>query len=123
MSWFSFVKIFLILITSLSVKLGEQALPIEKSFIVDSKILSEKISVTTYNVSPDDENIAVVYVTDGQKMIENGALERIKLLTLQKKIPEAYYVFVSTIDVITDVDKRNTYFFVMMIMSASLKKN
>ncbi len=89
----------------------EQTHAIEESFILDSKVLFEKISVTTYGVTSDAENRPIVYLTDGQKMIENGALQSIKELTVQGKIPKAYYVFVSTIDPETKEDKRNSYFF------------
>lgn len=84
---------------------------IETHFTIDSKILSEKISVTTYRTIQDVEPTSIVYITDGQKMIANGALDRIKQLTTRGKIPNAYYVFVSTIDPATNEDKRNTYFF------------
>jgi enterochelin esterase-like enzyme len=79
--------------------------------MIDSAILSEKISVTTYGAFQEGEVTSVIYITDGQKMIDNGALSKIKGLTAQGKIPDAYYVFVSTIDAVTKEDKRNTYFF------------
>ncbi len=111
MSGFGFIKIISVVISFLSLSQCEQAIPIEESFVLDSQLLSEKISITTYGVSIDAINIPVVYMTDGRKMIENGTLNRIKELTKQGKIPNAYYVFVSTIDAVTNEDKRNTYFF------------
>ncbi|MDO1501609.1 alpha/beta hydrolase-fold protein [Winogradskyella maritima] len=81
------------------------------SFTIDSDILSESISVTTYNAISTDKVSNIVYITDGQKMIDNGALDTIRTLTQDGKIPKAKYVFVSTIDVRTKEDKRNTYFF------------
>ncbi len=84
---------------------------IQTQFHINSAILSEKISVTTYGTIQDVEPISIVYITDGEKMIVNGALNKIKQLTSQGKIPDAFYVFVSTIDPETKEDKRNTYFF------------
>ncbi|GAA0873371.1 hypothetical protein GCM10009117_25180 [Gangjinia marincola] len=81
------------------------------SFTINSNILSESISVTTYNAFSNDYISNIIYITDGQKMIDNGALDTIKTLTAKGKIPEATYVFVSTIDAQTKEDKRNTYFF------------
>ncbi|WP_299215617.1 alpha/beta hydrolase-fold protein [uncultured Dokdonia sp.] len=111
MNQFTSIKTFLVLLIPILISQCEEAVSVKKSFVIDSKILSEKISITTYGIFPDDENIPIVYITDGQKMIENGALDRIKELTDQRKIPEAYYVFVSTIHPETNQDQRNTYFF------------
>ncbi len=110
-SWLGFLRVVSIVVTSSLLSQYRQADPMEESFIVDSKILSEKISVTTYGVTKQGENKAIVYITDGQKMIENGALKNIKKLTAQGKIPNARYVFVGTIDAETNVDKRTSYFF------------
>ncbi|GMN06459.1 hypothetical protein MTsPCn5_18480 [Croceitalea sp. MTPC5] len=81
------------------------------SFTIDSDVLSESISITVYNAFSTDTVSDIIYITDGQKMIENGALDTIKALTKEEKIPKATYVFVSTIDARTKEDKRNTYFF------------
>lgn len=83
----------------------------EKKVIIASKILAVNISVTTYDSAPEIEIKPFVYITDGQKMIENGTLDIIKELTIKGQIPKANYVFVSTIDAKTNEDKRNTYFF------------
>ena len=83
----------------------------EKKVIIASKILAENISITTYDSAPEIEIKPFVYITDGQKMIENGTLDIIKELTIKGQIPKANYVFVSTIDAKTSQDKRNTYFF------------
>lgn len=111
MSWFGFIRAFLIVVLAVGLSQCKETVPMEELFVLDSKILSKKISITTYIASSDDENIPMVYITDGQKMIENSALDRIKKLTAQGKIPKAYYVFISTIDAATNEDKRNTYFF------------
>jgi|GEM_PF-5693729 len=83
----------------------------ESHFTMESKILSETISITTYRNVVENGEGPILYFTDGQKMIDNGALDCIKKLTESKKIPGAHYVFISTVDPHTAVDKRNTYFF------------
>ncbi|MEL6484456.1 MAG: alpha/beta hydrolase-fold protein, partial [Bacteroidota bacterium] len=74
-----------------------------------SEILGEEIPVTTFGSLNGSGHI--VYVTDGQKWLENGFLDTIDRLLEQKKLPEHFYVLVGTIDPITNEDKRNTYFF------------
>jgi len=85
--------------------------PVQDTLQITSKVLGETIRVVTYNTDKDLAHKPIIYITDGQKMIDNGALERIKQLTTANKIPDAYYVFVSTIDEVTHEDKRDTYFF------------
>ncbi len=110
MGFLSFIRISIVMITSASANQCSPDNPVEQTFSLDSKILSEQISVVHYSFSTS-KDIPVIYITDGQKMIDNGALERIKTLTSEEKIPKAEYVFVSTIATETKEDKRNTYFF------------
>ncbi|WP_422858874.1 alpha/beta hydrolase [Flagellimonas sp. S174] len=78
---------------------------------VKSNILDEDITVITYNANISINNTPFIYITDGQKMIENGTLSTIKSLGQAGKTKEAMYIFISTIDQKTQEDRRDTYFF------------
>lgn len=78
---------------------------------LESPILGRMIEVSHYQVGPDSPSLPIVYMTDGQKMLDNGALKKIQELQEAQKIPAAHYVFVSTIDKQSQHDYRNEYFF------------
>jgi len=63
-----------------------------------------------------------IYLTDGEKWLPYGGLAQIQILEKEGKIPLHSYVFVSTTDPKTGIDKRNNYFFAMQIMSAFSKR-
>ncbi|MEL6917387.1 MAG: alpha/beta hydrolase-fold protein [Bacteroidota bacterium] len=79
--------------------------------MVKSSALKTQIGVSIYQLKTVKKNAAIVYITDGDKAIENGMLETIHILSQNHKLPEATYVFVSTIDQETSIDHRNDYFF------------
>ncbi|SEK70503.1 Enterochelin esterase [Aquimarina amphilecti] len=83
----------------------------EQTIIISSKHLSKKVKITTYNTYKKNKIKHLIYVTDGQKLINHGGLQKIKSLTKNEKIPYAYYVFISTINPETNQDLRNFYFF------------
>ncbi|WP_106145324.1 alpha/beta hydrolase [Flagellimonas meridianipacifica] len=80
-------------------------------FLLESLHLNRSISITAFDTAPEVRDKPIVYLTDGQKMIENGSLNVIETLTRANKVPVAFYVFVSTIDEASGVDFRNEYFF------------
>lgn len=87
------------------------ALSQEKIMIINSEHLSKKIKVVTYNTGVKTKKKPIVYITDGEKFINNGGLQKVQFLTEKEKIPAAHYVFVSTVDPKTKEDYRNYYFF------------
>ncbi len=78
---------------------------------LESPILGRHIEVYHQLVGPDSPSLPIVFMTDGQKMLDNGALSKIEELQAQNKIPAAHYVLVSTIDPASKQDHRNEYFF------------
>ncbi len=82
-----------------------------QKLLLKSDILSENINVEMYSLGSVSDKSPLVYFTDGQKMIENGTLNTLRMLTNKKRIRPAHYIFVSTIDPETGEDHRNTYFF------------
>ncbi|WP_299433551.1 alpha/beta hydrolase-fold protein [uncultured Aquimarina sp.] len=83
----------------------------EQVITINSKHLSKKIKVITYNTDTKTNIKQLVYITDGKKFIDHGGLEKIKTLTKKGKIPPAQYVFISTIDPESKKDLRNYFFF------------
>ncbi len=83
----------------------------QESIIVKSEFLPRDVKVITYDSDPNVQVKPIVYITDGEKFINNGSLQVIKDLTSEGKISKAYYVFVSTKDPEKDTDYRNEYFF------------
>lgn len=80
------------------------------STIIDSNVLNKQIEVLILDYTKNNTG-PIFYLTDGKKMIDNGAYARIDSLTLNNIIPKAKYVFVSSIDPNTKVDYRNEFFF------------
>lgn len=81
------------------------------TFLVRSTALDTEIQVFTYDINPENPDKPIIYCTDGKKMLDNGILAELQQLTQKGKITEAFYVFVSTIDPVTEIDHRNDYFF------------
>lgn len=82
------------------------------SLIIESQNLNQSVKVFTYSFATYDNSKRLVYLTDGEKLIQNGALEEIIRLSNENKIQAATYVFVSTLDVNDpSIDYRNDYFF------------
>ncbi len=82
-----------------------------QKLLLKSDILSKNINVELYSLGYVSDKSPLVYFTDGQKMIENGTIDRLRVLIKNKLIQPAHYIFVSTIDPETGEDHRNTYFF------------
>ena len=76
-----------------------------------SAALSDTVAYYTWDAAPALPHKAVVYLTDGEKLLRNGTQSRIEQLTASGAIPAAYYVFVSTIHPGSGADLRNEYFF------------
>ena len=70
----------------------------QEPMVISSKHLKRDISITTLQTTKDLGEKPIIYFTDGQKFINNKGIEVISKLTRSGKIPEAYYVFISTID-------------------------
>lgn len=83
----------------------------EDSVEISSRFLKRNISVFLYDSKPSVKDKPLIYITDGKKMMENGTLNVLQSLCETNKTSPAVYVFVSTIDPITNVDYRNEYFF------------
>lgn len=80
------------------------------TLVINAVNFQHSIKVFIYEKG-DIKKKPIVYVTDGNKMIENGILLQLSSLSKFGIIPPAYYVFVSTIDEDTGTDHRNDYFF------------
>lgn len=78
-----------------------------QSITINSEILHRSIDVK-YHIGDDDH---IVYFTDGQKMIDNGAWEEIQKLIQEDEIKNSSIVFISTIDKVSGIDYRDEYFF------------
>lgn len=81
------------------------------TLLITSQSLGHDIRVVVHDMTPEVADKPIVYFTDGEKMIEKGALTQLGQLTQSRRIAPAYYVFVSTIDPATQADRRNDYFF------------
>lgn len=78
------------------------------SLIIESQNLNQSVKVFIYNFETDDTPKKIVYLTDDEKLIQNGAHQT----NQQNKIQAAVYIFVSTLDVHDpSIDYRNDYFF------------
>ena len=101
-------KIFTILFYSFCLfvtdSLGQQ-------LVVDSKILNTKTEIEIFQLGDLDGIESVIYFTDGEKLLQAGIKKRLAALFKAGKIPPAYVVFVSAVDLNDGVDRRNTYFF------------
>ncbi|MEN0045997.1 MAG: alpha/beta hydrolase-fold protein [Bacteroidota bacterium] len=81
------------------------------SVSIASPIFNRSIQVFLYETGEVGMKKLIHYITDGEKMLDAGFLYEIEHLTKEERIPNAYYVFVSTIDKETQKDHRNEYFF------------
>lgn len=72
------------------------------------RALGRTVRYTVLQTGPDAEHL--IYLTDGQKLVENGFWAQIEELTRRKIVPPARYVLVSSIDA-TGTDHRNDDFF------------
>ncbi|MEM6893824.1 MAG: alpha/beta hydrolase-fold protein [Bacteroidota bacterium] len=104
MNWRSFA-IFCFLFSSFATITSGQR------FVVDSKILNTKTEVHIFQTGNAEEIESVIYFTDGEKLLQAGIEKRLNALFKTGKIPAAYLVFVSAVDLNDAIDKRNTYFF------------
>jgi enterochelin esterase-like enzyme len=77
--------------------------------LIKSQILEEDIEVYLYGMERKVEK--TIYLTDGEKWLQYGGLTQIQILEKEGKIPLYSYVFISTTDPKTGIDKRNNYFF------------
>ncbi|MEO1485525.1 MAG: alpha/beta hydrolase-fold protein [Bacteroidota bacterium] len=82
-----------------------------QQLVVDSKILNTKTEVEILPLGNADDIKSALYFTDGEKLLGAGVAKRLHTLFKAGKIPPAYLVFVSAIDLNDSIDKRNTYFF------------
>ena len=83
----------------------------EQRLEISSTYLDTKTELKIFDLGEKKSGKPVVYFTDGAKLLQAGFLDRITTLFNQEKIPPAYLVFVSAVDLNDQVDKRNTYFF------------
>jgi len=79
--------------------------------IINSSYLDKPVAVTVKKSTINEDDLPIIYVTDGKKFIDNGLFAEIKKLQEKGKVPPAHYVFVSTISPMDQVDYRNDYFF------------
>ena len=77
--------------------------------ILQSEFLKKSIEIDMYRLGEEAKDM--VFLTDGKKLLDHGALPIFEKLTETGSIPPAYYVFVSTVDPETGEDHRNAYFF------------
>ena len=80
------------------------------TLLLPAKILAKQTNIFIWDYS-NGEATSVFYFTDGEKLINQGAGEKIDSLTRSGSIPKAKYVFVSTLAPESREDLRNDYFF------------
>ncbi len=76
-----------------------------------SEVLGLLVDVKIYGAGSNRSEKPIVYLTDGKKLLDNGAMDTILDLTRKGMIPEATYVLVSTINRASEKDLRNQFFF------------
>ncbi|MEM9361376.1 MAG: alpha/beta hydrolase-fold protein [Bacteroidota bacterium] len=82
-----------------------------QQLVIDSELLATKTDVRIFQLGEEKEIESIVYFTDGEKLLQAGFRTKLNTLFKTGKIPPAYLVFVSSVDLNDSVDKRNTYFF------------
>ncbi|MEM7514482.1 MAG: alpha/beta hydrolase-fold protein, partial [Bacteroidota bacterium] len=80
-----------------------------QNMILQSKFLQKPLEIDMYRLGEEANHM--VFLTDGKKLLDHGALPILENLTEKGSIPPAYYVFVSTVHPETGEDHRNEYFF------------
>ncbi len=105
------MKTRLILFTLLLTVASCQAQEHPESMIIESEILSRQLRFQIYDANEQVVEKPIIYLTDGQKMINHKVIPLLTELTESGRIRPAYYVFLSSIDPVTEVDYRNEYFF------------
>ncbi|WP_350292659.1 alpha/beta hydrolase-fold protein [uncultured Croceitalea sp.] len=76
-----------------------------------SEVLGLSVDVKIYGTGFNRSEKPIVYLTDGRKLLDNGAMDIILELTKKGLVPESIYVLVSTIDRSSEKDLRNQFFF------------
>lgn len=76
-----------------------------------SEVLGLLVDVKIYGAGSNRSEKPIVYLTDGKKLLDNGAMDTILNLTRKGMIPQATYVLVSTINRASEKDLRNQFFF------------
>ena len=103
------MKIALLLLPLLLQALNLCAQP--EPLTIVSKHLGTSVEAMLADLSGGATGCPIIYLTDGQKLIDNGFLTEIERLTAAGEAPPAHYVFVSTVDPASGEDLRNDYFF------------
>ncbi len=83
----------------------------EKEFTIDSPVLGTKTKVSVHHFGIEESITSIMYFTDGKKVLNAGFLERMQTLFKAGRIPSVYLVFVNSVDLKDNTDKRNDYFF------------
>ena len=78
--------------------------------VVNSTALNQKVEAYIFETAAKGKAKPTVFITDGRKFMNGGALDKIKTLAASQKIPPVNIVFVSTINPENGTDNRNTYF-------------
>ncbi|MEM7552078.1 MAG: alpha/beta hydrolase-fold protein [Bacteroidota bacterium] len=85
---------------------------VEDSFSAKSDSLNTEIEVIIRETGNSDQNQKpIVYFTDGEEILNHGVFEKIDSATEADSLPAAYYVFVGSMNGITDTNEREKYFF------------
>ena len=90
-----------------SMQSQSKSIPSLETISIKSHVFERPINVLYQSGTTDQ----VVYITDGQKMIDNGAWAVIDSLIQENRKLDATYVFISTIDDVSGEDYREEYFF------------
>ncbi len=77
---------------------------------IESLTLGVKIGVSIRETGTSRDK-PIIYITDGEEFLNQGIDLYLEQLTKTSSIPEAYYIYISSIDMLTDQNKRNTFFF------------
>ncbi|MEM8908303.1 MAG: alpha/beta hydrolase-fold protein [Bacteroidota bacterium] len=87
------------------------ALANPQRLVVVSTILHTQTEVYIYRMGNAGDPAHIVYLTDGEKLMQQGFEKKIKEICRERNLTSAYFVFVSSVDLVSQIDQRNVYFF------------
>ncbi|MEM6723705.1 MAG: YqiA/YcfP family alpha/beta fold hydrolase [Bacteroidota bacterium] len=79
--------------------------------VVESTHLNTQTEVWIHQLGDSPAPKPILYFTDGRKLVDQNYWDHLETLFLQGEIPSCYIVFVGSIDLTDQSDRRNEYFF------------
>ncbi|MEO1436841.1 MAG: alpha/beta hydrolase-fold protein, partial [Bacteroidota bacterium] len=79
--------------------------------VLESEPLNTQTEVWIHQLQKSKAGEQILYFTDGRKLLDQGYLDHLEALSRAGKMSASYLVFVGTVDLKDQVDKRNDYFF------------